>query len=398
MTTAYLLNWLELFFRWFHVIAGVAWIGASFYFIWLDNNLEEPPQEKRDRGIKGDLWAIHGGGYYEVAKYRLNPPRQPEKLHWFKWEAYTTWLTGMVLMVLIYYVGAQSYLVDSQNFPMSTLQAVSLSLASLLVGLAVYEGMIRSPLRQDGRVFGLVLFVLLTLYAWAMTSVFSGRGAYIQVGALIGTIMAGNVLLGIIPAQRALVRAVNAGTEPDPEPALLAKLRSTHNNYFTLPIIFIMISNHYPMTYGHELNWLVLALVCGISAFARHFFNLRHQGKTQVWILVVALTSLAAVAWWMAPQTAAPGTAQEDSAELISESQMDDLVVQHCTACHAASPSSSMFSSAPGGLIYTSGEDTLSTADRVITSLRTQYMPLGNPTNMTAEERDAVIQWIEHNR
>lgn len=398
MTTAYLLNWLELFFRWFHVIAGVAWIGASFYFIWLDNNLEEPPKEKKDKGIKGDLWAIHGGGYYEVAKYRLNPPRQPEKLHWFKWEAYTTWMTGMVLMVLIYYVGAQSYLVDTQRFPMSTPLAVSLSLVSLALGLAAYEAMIRSPLRRDGRVFGIVLFGLLTLYAWAMTTVFSGRGAYIQVGAMIGTIMAGNVLLGIIPAQRALVEAVNEGTEPDPEPALLAKLRSTHNNYFTLPIIFIMISNHYPMTYGHEWNWLVLALLGGISAFARHFFNLRHQGKTQVWILVVALVGLAAVAWWMAPRPMADTTESGEPAAVISDARMDELVEYHCAACHAASPSSPMFSSPPAGLVYTQGDEILPSADRVITSIRSGYMPLGNPTSMTDDERNEVIRWIERHR
>lgn len=395
MTFAYLLNWLELFFRWFHVIAAIAWIGASFYFIWLDNSLEEPPEEKKAKGVKGDLWAIHGGGYYEVAKYRLNPPKQPKKLHWFKWEAYVTWLTGMVLMILIYYVGAQAYLVDASKLPMTTLQAVGLSIGSLVLGLAVYESLIRSPLRQDSRLFGLVLFVLLTVYAWAMTSVFSGRGAYIQVGAMIGTIMAANVLLGIMPAQRALVNAVNAGTEPSPEPALLAKLRSTHNNYFTLPIIFIMISNHYPMTYGHELNWLVLAMVGGVSAFARHFFNLRHQGKTQVWILVASLVGLAGIAGWMTPQ-AQPGNIADDGATntVISSARMESLVVEHCTVCHSSSPSSSMFSSAPGGLIFRNGEDTLAMPDRVITSIQTNYMPLSNQTNMTDEERNEVVDWI----
>lgn len=397
MTLAYVLNWLELFFRWFHVIAAIAWIGASFYFIWLDNSLEEPSEEKKAKGVKGDLWSIHGGGYYEVTKYRLAPPKQPKTLHWFKWEAYVTWLTGMVLMVLIYYVGAQSYLVDASKLALTTPQAIGLSVGSLILGLAVYEGLIRTPLRRDNRLFGVVLFLLITLYAWAMTSIFSGRGAYIQVGVMIGTIMAGNVLLGIIPAQKGLVRAVENGETPDPEPALLAKLRSTHNNYFTLPIIFIMISNHYPMTYGHELNWLVLATLGGISAFARHFFNLQHQGKTQVWILVVALFALAALASVMAPQqtTRSAADTNGEAVSLISEADMDRLVVEHCAACHAQSPSSSQFSSPPAGMVFESGEDMLKFRNPVIQSVESGYMPLGNPTNMTDEERQQVVDWMQ---
>jgi len=391
MTTAYLLNWLELFFRWFHVVAGIAWIGASFYFIWLDNSLEEPPLEKQQRGIKGDLWAIHGGGIYEVAKYRLAPPSMPKHLHWFKWEAYTTWLTGMVMMVLVYYIGAQAYLIDPTKYAFSTGQAVGLSLGSLGVGFVVYELLVRSPLRTSGWLFGLVLFALLVAYTWLMTQFFSGRGAYIQVGALIGTIMAGNVLLGIMPAQRELVRAIEAGEEPDPRPAQFAKLRSTHNNYFTLPLIFIMLSNHYPMTYGHEHNWLVLAAIGAISALARHFFNLRNQGRFQPWILVASAISLLALAAWMTPAS----IPRDSSVPLASEARIDNLMELRCATCHARQPSDELFSEPPAGLVFVKAEDALRHSETVITSMKTGYMPLANRTEMSDEERWEVIHWLQ---
>lgn len=409
MTLPYLMDWLQLFFRWFHVIAGIAWIGASFYFIWLDNNLEEPPQWKKDKGIKGDLWAIHGGGYYEVAKYALGPEQSPRHLHWFKWEAYTTWLTGMTLMILIYYVGAQVYLVDATGFAFSTPQAIAVSLGSLIGGMAVYEALIRSPLRHNGLAFGLVLAILLTAFAWAMAQLFSGRGAYIQVGALIGTLMAGNVLLGIMPAQRGLVNAVERGETPDPEPARLAKLRSTHNNYLTLPVIFIMISNHYPMTYGHEWNWAVLAAIGGISAYARHFFNLRHQGKVQPMILVTALIALAVLAWLMTPPATSPTepvpqaqadsqTEQSGTAAVSPQAQMNTIVQNRCATCHAQTPSDELFNSPPAGLIFDHVDQVVPMADRVLNTLRTGYMPLANRSGMTDEERAALIAWLESNQ
>lgn len=412
MTMAYLMDWLQMFFRWFHVIAGIAWIGASFYFIWLDNNLEEPPQWKKDKGIKGDLWAIHGGGYYEVAKYQLGPEQSPTHLHWFKWEAYTTWLTGMALMILIYYVGAQAYLVDLTKFAFSTPQAVGISLASLALGMTVYEALLRTPLRRNGLAFGVVLAVLLTFYAWAMTSLFSGRGAYIQVGALIGTIMAANVLLGIMPAQRALVAAVEKGETPDPQPAIMAKLRSTHNNYLTLPVIFIMLSNHYPMTYGHEWNWAVLAAICVISAYARHFFNLRHQGKVQPAILGTSLAGLAVLAFVMTPNpspsvdtaiqlsTAEADTIETEDAETANAelAELNHILEARCATCHAQQPTDSMFNSAPAGLIITDTQQALAMSNRVINSLRTGYMPLANRSGMTDDERAALIGWLEANK
>ncbi|KZY69222.1 urate hydroxylase PuuD, partial [Oleiphilus sp. HI0067] len=297
---AYFLEWLNLFFRWFHVIAGVAWIGASFYFVWLDNSLENPPQWKKDKGIGGDLWAIHGGGFYEVAKYKLGPEAMPRNLHWFKWEAYTTWLTGMVMLWIVYYVGAESFLIDNSKLELSQWEAIGLGMSFIAIGFAVYEILVKTPLRYKDGAFGLVLFAFLAFSAWVADQLFSDRGAYIHVGALIGSIMAGNVFFGIMPSQRALVEAVQRGEAPDPKYGAFAKLRSTHNNYLTLPLIFIMISNHYPMTYSHEYGWAVLAAIIFITGFARHFFNLRHRGEFKPVILVIAAVMLVALAGVMA--------------------------------------------------------------------------------------------------
>ena len=249
------LDWLSLFVRWFHVIAGVAWIGASFYFIWLDNNLRAPAQWKVDKGIKGDLWAIHGGGFYEVAKYAYGPEQMPTTLHWFKWEAYTTWLSGFALLIIVYYFGASAYLIDPRVNAISPTAAIGLGLGLIFGGLALYELACRSRLANYPVAFGICLVTLICIVTFLATQWFSGRGAYIHVGALIGTIMAGNVFLNIMPNQRKMVAAVAAKKDIDPQWGASAKLRSLHNNYFTLPLLFIMISNHYPMTYQHQHNY-----------------------------------------------------------------------------------------------------------------------------------------------
>ena len=344
---AYIFEWLSLFFRWFHVIAGIAWIGASFYFIWLDLSLREPPEWKKEKGIKGDLWAIHGGGFYEVAKYQLGPQTMPKKLHWFKWEAYTTWLTGFSLLAIIYYWGANQYLLDPQKMVLTQVQGIGISLGFLLAGVGIYEAMVRSALRHWPRVFGAILFSLLVFSAWALDQIFSDRAAYLHIGALIGTIMVGNVKLGIMPAQCELVRAVEAGEVPNAEYAAIAKLRSTHNNYFTLPLIFLMISNHYPMTYGHEYPWLVLAAIGGLAAFVRHYFNLKHQDQHKPWILVVGIIGLLLVAAWMTPTH----LRQASNAAVINDTQALALVQVHCAGCHADVPTQAGFATAPAGIV-----------------------------------------------
>jgi uncharacterized membrane protein len=387
---AYFLEWLNMFFRWFHVIAGVAWIGASFYFVWLDNSLENPPQWKKDKGIGGDLWAIHGGGFYEVAKYKLGPEKMPENLHWFKWEAYTTWLTGMVMLWIVYYIGAESFLIDSSRMDFSQGEAIAAGMGFIAAGVAVYEAMVRSPLRHNGKVFGLILFVFLIFMSWFAFQIFSARGAYIHVGAILGTIMVGNVFFGIMPAQRALVDAVQRGESPDPKYGAFAKLRSTHNNYFTLPVIFIMISNHYPMTYGHEFGWLVLVAIGFISAYARHFFNLKNQGVSKPSILVISAIMLAALAAAMVPAK----IEAEKGEAVLNDAQAITIIEQRCVSCHAVSPSNEGFASAPAGIVLETATQAFTVKDKMIPALQTGYMPLGNLTGMTDKERQQLLVWL----
>lgn len=384
---AYIFEWLNLFFRWFHVIAGVAWIGASFYFVWLDLSLREPPQWKKDKGIKGDLWAIHGGGIYEVAKYNLEPEAMPKKLHWFKWEAYTTWLTGFALMSVMYYWGADQYLIDPSKMELTQLQAIGISLSFLIGSFVFYEALVKSPLQNYPKIFGAILFSALTFSAYALGEIFSDRAAYLHVGALIGTIMAGNVFFGIMPAQRELVRAIEAGEKPDSKPAAFAKLRSTHNNYFTLPLLFIMISNHYPMTYGSESAWLVLALISFNAAFVRHYFNLKHQDNHQPWILVVGAVMLFAIIGFMLPKPVAMSDVK------ISDARVLEISQARCASCHAGTPTNASFTTAPAGVLLETESQLLLNKQRIFQAVQTGYMPLGNMTKMTDAERSEILQW-----
>ena len=397
---AYLSEWLSLLVRWFHVIAGVAWIGASFYFIWLDNHLREPPEWKKKEGIKGDLWAIHGGGFYEVAKYKLGPKAMPRELHWFKWEAYSTLLSGLALLFVVYYMGSPAYLIDPSKADLSRGAAIAIGLGSIAVVLVIYEALIRSPLADKGKAFALILFGILVLVDWGLFQVFSGRGAYIHVGAIIGTIMVANVFLGIMPSQRALVASVRAGEEANEKVArlaTLAKLRSTHNNYLTLPIIFIMISNHYPLLYGHPHGWAVLAAIGFITAFARHYFNLRHRDINRPWILVVVAMLTFALIWIIAPSTQT-NTANTNT-PIISDQAATTIVNPHCTACHASNPSHPAFQAPPAGIELESLSLLAVHADKVHqVAVDSHYMPLGNLTGMSEEERQQLGQWLRANK
>ncbi|MAD44780.1 MAG: hypothetical protein CMI02_12725 [Oceanospirillaceae bacterium] len=386
----YIFDWLNMFLRWFHVLAGIAWIGASFYFVWLDLSLEKPSAENEAKGIKGQLSAIHGGGFYEVVKYKLGPQAMPANLHWFKWEAYTTWLTGFSLLTVMYYWGANQYLIDPAKVDFSQWQAIGSSLLYLAGGFAVYEILLKSPLRNSNKAFAAVLFVFMIFAAWLADQLFADRAAYIHVGALIGSIMAGNVFLGIMPSQRELVRAVEAGEQPQARFALMAKLRSTHNNYLTLPLVFIMISNHYPMTYGHDHAWLVLAAIGVITGLIRHFLNLRTQGAgTKPGYLIVALLLTIALAVWMAPKPVATGDA------VINTDQALHITHLRCAECHAAIPTSDMFKTPPAGIILEDEAHLLQYKDRMISALQTNYMPLGNITAMTDDERAQLLGWLQ---
>jgi len=392
----YLIEIAHLMLRYFHVIAGIAWIGASFYFAWLDNSLQTPPPEKAEKGISGDLWAIHGGGFYEVAKYKNGPEHMPTTLHWFKWEAYTTWITGILLFSLLYYIGADANLLDGSKSELSKLEAIATSLLSISIGYAVYRALCHSPLVTKGYLFTATMIGLLAFWAWGLDSLFSDKAVYIHIGALIGSCMAGNVYHVIMPGQRYLVAEVEAGRTPDPAIGLKAKLCSIHNNYATLPIIFIMLSNHFPHTYTHQYGWVVLIVLIVIGMWIRHYFNLKHRHINKPAILVSGIGAFFALMLAIAPWSSFE--AKENTVQ-VSDQQAWTIVDKHCAECHSATPRSIMFSSAPLGFTLDSIESAKKQSDKIYTrAVINQDMPLANMTNMSLEERNTLAIWIENYR
>jgi uncharacterized membrane protein len=387
---AYANGWLDLLVRWLHVIAAIAWIGSSFYFIALDNHLR-PPKDPRDseEGVGGEAWEIHGGGFYHVHKYRVAPPKLPEELLWFKWEAYTTWLSGFALLIVLYYVNADTYLIDKGVADLSQWEAIAISVGLLAAAWVVYDGLCR-VLGRNELLLAVALLGFVTLSAWGAGELFSGRGAYIQVGAMVGTMMAGNVFFVIIPAHWELIRAKQAGREPDPLPAIRAKQRSVHNNYLTLPVVFTMISNHFPITYGHSYSWLILVALLVIGAWVRHFFNLRHQGRTAWWIPVTAALGIAAVAVAIRPQ----GSSGKAGEAPVPFTRVEAIVQQRCVACHSQHPTT--VSSPPKGIAFDQPAQIKAEAGAIHrVAVETKTMPLGNVTSMTQAERDTLGAWIE---
>ncbi len=391
---AHLHEWANLLLRWTHFIVGVAWIGASFYFNWLENHIER--LHKR-QGIAGDLWAIHGGGFYYVQKYAVAPEKLPSTLHWFKWEAYFTWITGFLLLVVVYYLNADTMMVDPSVAEMSPVTAVFIGVAVLIGSWFVYDGLCRSPLAEKPVWLAAVGFALLVLLAWGLSEVFSGRAAYIHVGAAIGTCMVANVFRVIIPSQRDMVDAMTAGRQPDAAKGKNALLRSRHNNYLTLPVLFIMISHHFPSTYAHPWNWAVLAAIMLIGAGVRHYFNIRHMPERKVWILPAAALATALLIVLTSPQMENWRSTPEATGETVSWGQVQSIVDNRCVACHAAAPTQPGFQSPAGNVRLDS--DALIKRHRAAintTSVRSTYMPPGNLTGMTDEERAVLGQWIRH--
>jgi len=379
-------EWLDLLVRWLHVVAAIAWIGSSFYFIALDNHLR-PPKDEADaeRGVGGEAWEIHGGGFYQVQKYRLAPKTLPEPLYWFKWEAYTTWLSGFALLIVLYYFNANTFLIDKSVADLQPWQAISISVALLIAAWLVYDGLCR--LIPNDVALAAVLLVLVTLAAWGVSHLFSGRAEYIQIGAMLGTMMAGNVFFVIIPAHWELIRAKQAGREPSAAAGLRAKQRSVHNNYLTLPVVFTMISNHFPITYGHSYSWLILVALLVIGAWVRHFFNVRHSGRTAWWIPVTAALAIAAVAVAIRPHGSSGGTA-------VPFTRAQAIVQARCVPCHSAHPTK--VDIAPMGLVFDTPKQIHAQA-RLIgqVAVTTKVMPLGNVTGMTQAERDTLGAWIQ---
>jgi uncharacterized membrane protein len=392
----YGLEWLNLLVRWLHIITGIAWIGASFYFVWLDNTIRPPApgSDLEKKGVAGELWAVHGGGFYNPQKYLVAPATLPKELHWFKWEAYSTWLSGFALLTIVYYLNAQAMMVDRTVADLSNWQAVGTGLASLVVGWVVYDLLCRSKLGSHDLAFGAVMWLLLTGAAWVLTHLLSGRAAYIQVGAVIGTIMVANVAMVIIPGQRKMVDAMMAGQKPDPIYGLKAKQRSVHNNYFTLPVLFIMISNHYAMTYRSEHAWAVLAVIMAAGVLIRHFFNLRHKGRIEWKYPAAGLILLLALAVAIAPK---PPAASQPGADAAAQfAQVRTIIGQRCVACHATHPTQPGFATAPAGVALDDPQAISQNAARIYQqAVQLKAMPLANLTNMTDAERAQLAAWFE---
>ncbi len=386
---AYLLDWLNLLVSWLHFIVGIAWIGSSLYFIWLDNHLQAPADANDDsRGVGGELWAVHGGGFYHAQKYRAAPGKLPERLPGFKWEAYWTWMSGMFLLGLVYWYGASVYLIDPSVAELSPGVAVAIAIAFIAGGWVVYDLLCKSPLARDDRVFAIVLLLLVTVLAWGLCQLYSGRGAYIHFGAVLGTIMVANVAMVIIPGQRQMVDAAARGEAPDPAPGIKAKQRSVHNTYFTLPVLFVMTSNHYAMTYSHEYNWAILAGIALAGALIRVWFVARHSGKASPVPAVVAVLLLAGIAIAIAPRApAAQGAA-------VSFDEVRDVIEARCNSCHSESPDHPAFPAAPLGVMFDTDEQIRSEAARIHQqTVVTRVMPIGNLTAMTDEERSIIDSW-----
>ena len=384
---AYVLEWLNLIVRWTHVTVAIAWIGTSFYYIALDYHLL-PPTVPSSKEVGGEAWEIHGGGFYRVEKFKVAPAWLPEHLHWFKWEAYWTWISGFSLLTVVYYAQAQTYLVDPNVADLNPLVAIGVSLAILAVSWHVYDGLCRLIGHSD-RLFALAIALVIAAAAFGMSHLFSPRAVYIQTGAMIGTWMVANVLFIIIPGQKELVAAKLAGREPDPQPGILGKQRSVHNNYFTLPVLFAMLSNHFPMTYGHPAGWLVLLALMGLGAWVRHFFNLRHQGRVVWAIPASAAAGVAALAVAIMPRPASPQTQ-------VSFAQVQPIVAQRCVPCHSATPTNAAVSAAPKGIMFDTPQQIAArTADIYQQAVVTRNMPLGNATGMSQPERDMLAAWIQ---
>ncbi|MFC0129909.1 urate hydroxylase PuuD [Ralstonia solanacearum] len=407
----YLLDWANLLLRWLHVITAIAWIGSSFYFVWLDNSLTRPTApDLLEKGVDGELWAVHGGGFYHPQKYLLAPKQLPEHLHWFYWESYSTWMSGFALLAVVYLFNANVYLIDRSVFDMTATTAVLLALAFLALGWLVYDTICRVFGHSD-RLVGVLVALYVVIAAYAACHLFSGRAAFLLVGAMIATIMSANVFFWIIPGQRKVVAALKAGEKPDPIHGKRGKQRSVHNTYFTLPVLFAMLSNHYSMTYGHQSNWVVLVLIMLASVLIRQFFILKHKGVWNMWYPVGGVALLLGTAVWLAPvqrpsapeanaaaavatpsALAAPGGAAAPGGTDFAKVQA--VVTARCYQCHSAHPTL-MPSPAKGVLLDT--PDQLAAHAQLVyqQAVQQKLMPLGNITQMTDEERTVIAKWFE---
>lgn len=393
-------EWVEIAARWLHVITAVAWIGSSFYFIALDLGLH------RDRnlasGADGEEWQVHGGGFYHIQKYLVAPASMPDHLVWFKWESYATWLSGFAMLVLVYYLGAELFLIDPQVMELTVWQAVAISLASLAFGWVAYNTICKVFVNANQTVLMVALFVVLVGMAWFYTQVFSGRAAMLHLGAFTASIMSGNVFFVIMPNQRVVVADLKAGRKPDPKYGKIAKQRSTHNNYLTLPVVFLMLSNHYPLVFATEYNWIIASLVFLMGVTIRHWFNTKHARKGNPhWTWFVTVVLFLAIAWLStAPMRTVEGEAKLQGAALVYASaegfkEVVGIVQGRCSMCHAAEQGWEGLYWPPKGVVLETPAQIAHEARRIYLQAGvTHAMPPGNLSYMEPEERAAIVEWF----
>ena len=387
MMKIYLIDWLSMSLKLLHIIAGIAWIGASFYFNWLENKLDR--LNNRDE-IAGHLWAVHGGGFYYLEKYKKYPQTLPEPLHWFKWEAYVTWISGILLLAVIYYFNASTYLLSSDS-SLSSSYGIGLSILGLLLFWLIYDILCKSKLVNQSSIFIAIILVIISISAYFYSNIFNPRAVYIQIGSMIGTVMVANVFFVIIPVQKKLVAACENATEVSQELGQVGYLRSRHNNYFTLPVLFMMISGHYPTIYSGEFGWLVLIAIVGILVMIRHYFNLRGVGKVKNSLIAIIIVSTLALIYALAPiQSKVQGL------EKVSITEVQAIIEKHCVSCHSSNPTNKVFIVAPHGFMLNTKEQIIAGKSQIYQqAVLSNAMPLGNATNMTSDERQKLKAWVE---
>ena len=383
----HIMEWLNIIIRLMHITFGIAWIGASFYFVFLENALNRTDNVRDE--LAGNLWAVHGGGFYYLEKYKVAPHAIPKQLHWFKYEAYFTWLSGFSLLFVVYYFNASAFLIDANMLNISPVAAVAIGIGSFVVAWLVYHLLCKTSLVYKGPLFAVTGLLIAVAFAYFYSHVFSSRAAYIHFGAMLGTLMAGNVFFIIIPSQKAMVQAAKQGKPLDPALGKFAGLRSLHNNYLTLPVLFVMVSNHFPSTFGSPYPWLILIIISVGTAGVKHWLNLREKGQLNVWVLPISVIILFAAAYMSAP--AKPGECKAE----VSIAEVNIIVQKRCITCHSSTPTDDVFTAPPNGVVYDTPQDIARLKDKIMERVViTKTMPQNNKTNMTQEERDLIGCWI----
>jgi uncharacterized membrane protein len=387
-----LLEWLGALARWIHVLAAITWIGDSFLFMWMDSTLE-PPSQPRSGNVAGEIWLVHSGGFYEIVKRKsLTPAELPRNLYWFKWQSYATWMSGVFLLVVVYWLGGGAMLVDSGS-RVSQGPAVAISLGSLIAGWLVYDTACRSPLAKTPRALAVVLSLALAGAVFGFTRVFGARAAWLETGAMLGTIMAVNVFQVIIPGQTKMLAQTRLGVPVDTSHGVRAKARSTHNHYLTLPVLFLMLSQHFPSGYGHPLGWVILLLVCGAGVALKYVMNARGRSDWRA-VVAGAAALIAAIVLTARPDVGGAATTTALH-EKIPDAQAFAIVERRCTTCHSEKPSNPSFPAPPAGVKLDRLERLRAMAPRVrVRAIETRTMPLGNLTGMTDAERDTLGAWL----